>query len=180
VNVPNVSVVLEGASRPHFFGGVATVVTKLLVLCLPDRLYMGQKDGQQCVVVKNLVRDLLFPTKLVVGPTVRESDGLAMSSRNVYLTGEERRSAAAISQALKQGCAVYAGGICDRKAIISAVTQVVNSADHLTLEYVGLVNEAMEEVEKVNGSGAMVCVAVRTSVTNTRLIDNEFIGKFLA
>lgn len=180
VSVPGVSTVFEGAIRPHFFGGVATVVTKLLALCAPERLYMGQKDGQQCVVVKNLVQDLLFPTKLVIAPTVRESDGLAMSSRNIYLTDEERRSSVAISQALKKGCAVFASGICNREPIISAVKQVINSAEYMSLEYVGLVNEAMEEVDELNDSGAMLCVAVRTSVTNTRLIDNEFLGNFLS
>lgn len=102
VDLPELGSILEGQTRPNFFGGVALVVTKLLNLVQPTRLYLGQKDFQQTVVVRQLIRQLLLPVELVVCPTTREADGLAMSSRNAYLSAEERRQAPALYEALME------------------------------------------------------------------------------
>src|SRR5262245_58693097 len=110
VLVNTVSTPLEGEFRPHFFGGVATVVTKLLLQCLPDAAFFGEKDYQQLLVIKRLARDLDIPVEIVGCPTVREHDGLAMSSRNAYLSADERRIAARLNVVLHDAIKAVRGG----------------------------------------------------------------------
>jgi len=142
VSVSGVSNDLEGAMRPHFFGGVATVVTKLLLQCLPDAAVFGEKDYQQLLVIKRLVRDLDIPVAIVPGATVREADGLAMSSRNAYLSADERKSAAQMNVILKRAAAMLEQG--------GAIAAVERSA-----------KEALDE----NGFDPIDYVAVRDGET---------------
>ncbi|KAJ1331811.1 pantoate--beta-alanine ligase [Microdochium nivale] len=130
VTITPVGEVLEGASRPTFFRGVATVCMKLFNIVQPERVYFGQKDVQQTVVIRNMVRDFLMPTQVIVGPTSREPDGLALSSRNVYLGVRRRKVATVLSRALRAAEARYSeahggGGALDRESILAAAHQVV-------------------------------------------------------
>ncbi|MEI2765140.1 MAG: pantoate--beta-alanine ligase [Dermatophilaceae bacterium] len=164
--------VLEGAARPGHFRGVATVVAVLLNAVGADRAYFGQKDAQQCVVVRRMVADLAMPVQVVVGATVREADGLAMSSRNTYLTPEQRAQAPALYRAL---CAVaqrYAAGERDADALRTAARQVLASAPLGELAYVSVADPtSLAEVVQVDPAvGAVVSTAVRFG--RTRLIDN--------
>jgi pantoate--beta-alanine ligase len=133
VRVRGVEDVLEGAARSGHFAGVATVLAKLLNIVGPERMYMGQKDAQQAFLVGRMIRDLNFPTQLVVCPTVREPDGLAMSSRNVYLSGEEREAAAAIPRAL---FAARDAGSADPDILEKTVREILASEPIIALEYV--------------------------------------------
>ena len=126
VNITPVGEVLEGASRPTFFRGVATICMKLFNIVQPDRVYFGQKDVQQTVVIRKMVRDLILPTEVVIGETMREPDGLALSSRNVYLGERRRKVATVLSKGLKAAEAQYAGGALDREAILGPAKQLVN------------------------------------------------------
>jgi len=161
---------LCGASRPTHFRGVTTVVAKLFNIVQPDLAVFGQKDAQQTRIIKRMVRDLNFPVEIVVAPTVREEDGLAMSSRNAYLTAEERRQAPHIYRAL---CSVRA--LCgqgeDRVAVLEAeVRRLLSETVGGTVDYVAFVDDAtLVPVERVERE-TLVAVAVR--IGNTRLIDN--------
>jgi len=162
---------LEGAHRPGHFRGVTTVLTKLFNLVGPDRAYFGQKDGQQNVVVRQLARDLDMSLEIVVVPTVRDSDGLALSSRNVYLTSEERRAAPVIYQALRKAQELRIQGVKDGSRLRRKVEEVL-AAEPLVgrIEYVSVADaENLEELAEVAGP-AMVSVAVH--IGKTRLIDN--------
>ncbi|EJP62182.1 fusarium oxysporum panthotenate synthetase [Beauveria bassiana ARSEF 2860] len=125
VSVTPVGEVLEGASRPTFFRGVATVCMKLFNIVQPERVYFGQKDVQQTVVIRRMVRDFILPTEVVVCPTERESDGLALSSRNVYLGTRRRRVGIVLNRALVAAANSYAAGIVDRTAVLGAAREVV-------------------------------------------------------
>jgi len=167
----------EGAARPGFFRGVATVVTKLLHIVAPDRVYFGQKDAMQCVVVRRLIEDLNFATELVVGPTVREVDGLAMSSRNTYLSAEERRAAPAVYAALVAVQAKFGAGERSVGSLRAAATEVIASEGLMTLDYISLAS-AMDGSEHADagtvgsaGEPLLVSIAVKTA-GGTRLIDN--------
>lgn len=162
---------LEGAARPGHFRGVATVVAKLFGIIQPERAYFGQKDGQQTVVVRKLVRDLDMGIEIVVLPTVREADGLAMSSRNVRLNPEQRRAAQAVYRALCAGLVVWERGETDAAAIVSAVQRELASEPLLgSVDYVSLADpETLEENEQAT-PGAMLSVAAHLG--SVRLIDN--------
>lgn len=174
ITVEDVSTPLEGGRRPGHFRGVATVVAKLLNVFGPDRAYFGQKDAQQVAVIKRMVRDLSFPVEVVVCPTVREVDGLALSSRNVHLAPEERRAASVIHSALAAVRAAFDSGERDAgrlRAILSdtLACQPLARADYLSVaDAVTLV-----ELERVEGP-ALVSLAVRFGTT--RLIDNIVLG----
>ena len=162
---------LEGAARPGHFRGVATVVTKLFNLVRPDRAYFGQKDGQQVLVIQHLVRDLNLGMEIVVVPTVRETDGLALSSRNAYLTPEQRKAAPVIYRALGRALELRRQGVAEGEELRSAVRRVLEEEPLLEeIEYVSLAGCCtLEELEVLAGR-AILSVAVRLG--HTRLIDN--------
>jgi pantoate--beta-alanine ligase len=170
VHVAGLTETLEGAHRgvPHF-DGVATVVTKLLNMVAPDVAFFGQKDAQQALVLARLVRDLDIPVRIEVCPTVREPDGLALSSRNVHLRGSDRERALALSRALRAAEAALAGGESDGAALRAAALQAMRS-EGVEPEYLALVRpDDLAPVARVDGE-ALLAVAAR--VGPTRLIDN--------
>ncbi|KAJ1645397.1 pantoate-beta-alanine ligase [Coemansia erecta] len=175
VEVLGLSEMLEGGSRPHFFRGVATVVSKLFHIVMPEMAFFGQKDVQQCCVIKNLVADLLFPIKLNIVPTVRDPvDGLALSSRNVYLTEEQRAKAPALYRGLCAAQKLYSQGITGREELIGAVAAEA-AQENLDIEYICLSSpDTLEELDSVPSSGAILSSAWRMG--KTRLIDNVLIG----
>jgi pantoate--beta-alanine ligase len=170
VEVAGLSDVLEGKSRPGHFRGVATVVLKLFEAVKPHVAIFGQKDAQQCLVVRRMVRDLLLDVEVVVMPTKREEDGLALSSRNVYLSPDERLAARAIPRALEAARAALAEGEKDAAAVIAAARKAIQTEPLLGIDYLELVDaERLEPV--VRAQGKMLLVAAVFAGT-TRLIDN--------
>ncbi|MBI1321485.1 MAG: pantoate--beta-alanine ligase [Candidatus Hydrogenedens sp.] len=168
VTVEGVSEGLCSKSRPHFFRGVATVCTKLFNAVLPTRAYFGQKDAQQCAVIKRLVRDLGLGIEIVEMPIAREDDGLAMSSRNAYLQNGERERAQCLSKALREAEALMRDGERDTARLTAAVRGSLTGAD--TIDYVELVDaESMQPVDAIAGP---VTLAVAAYVGKTRLLDN--------
>lgn len=161
---------LEGASRPGHFAGVATVVTKLFNIVQPARAYFGMKDAQQVAVIRRMVRDLDQPVQVVAAPTVREADGLAMSSRNVRLTAEERRAAPVLFRALSQAADLAAGGERSGERLRRAVRRVIATEPSVEVDYVSVADpETLAELEEVAGP-ALASLAVRLG--EVRLIDN--------
>jgi pantoate ligase/cytidylate kinase len=161
---------LCGVSRPGHFQGVATVVTKLFNLVQPDRAYFGQKDGQQLAIIRQLVQDLNLPVEVVGCPIVREADGLAMSSRNQYLNGQDRQQAAILYRGLRAAEKCFQQGVRSHTALTSAVRDTIATAPAVTLEYVELVHpDTLDPLETLETLG-MLAIAAR--VGNTRLIDN--------
>jgi pantoate--beta-alanine ligase len=160
----------EGAFRPGHFDGVATVVAKLLQATSADVLYLGEKDFQQTVVLRRLVRDLLIPTEIVVVPTVREDDGVALSSRNRYLSADERRSATAIPRALRAAVALAAAGERRGAALRDAMHTAINAETGLRLQYAELVDpDSLAPVEQLTAPARAIVAAFAGT---TRLIDN--------
>lgn len=176
VYVEGLTETLEGASRPGHFRGVATVVTILLNTVRPDLAFFGSKDAQQVGVVKRLTRDLGFETEIVVVPTVREESGLAMSSRNAYLSEEEREKAAIIFQALREAKAAFRDGERNAASIAEIVEKKISSEPLARIDYVAVVsNDDLEPVEKIDDSEVLVAVAVRFG--KVRLIDNIVLNR---
>ncbi|HEV3402226.1 MAG TPA: pantoate--beta-alanine ligase, partial [Acidimicrobiales bacterium] len=170
VHVDGLVDVLEGASRPGHFAGVATVVAKLLNLAGPCRAYFGEKDWQQLVVVRRLVRDLDFPVEVVGCQTVRDRDGLACSSRNVRLSPDERRAATVLSRALADAAALVEARERDPDTIRRRLTEVVASEPLVRLDYAEVVRAAdLAPLERLEGD---VRLLVAARVGATRLIDN--------
>lgn len=166
--------VLCGASRPGHFRGVTTVVTKLFNIIRPDRAYFGQKDLQQAAIIKRLVRDLNMGVEVVTLPTVREADGLALSSRNRHLSGEQRRTAVSIHRALTRATELLISGETDTAVIVCEVRGVLNEGGIARIDYVSVVDpETLEEVSEAR-PGAVVAVAAW--VGDIRLIDNTALG----
>ncbi|MBT7162886.1 MAG: pantoate--beta-alanine ligase [Victivallales bacterium] len=164
---------LCGAARPGHFRGVTTVVAKLFHIVEPDVAVFGRKDAQQALVIQRMVRDLDFAVRVVVAPLVREQDGLAMSSRNKYLSPDERRRALSISRGLEQAKHRYEQGERDAKAICDAVAGGIAEAGG-RIDYVAMMARAdLRPVERADGP---VVLAVATYVGRTRLIDNVFLG----
>ena len=170
IDLPKLTSRLEGASRPTHFRGVATIVAKLFHIVRPDIAVFGQKDAQQALVIKRLIEDLDFDIELVLGPTIREPDGLAMSSRNTYLSPKERRAAAALYRSLQRSESLYLSGERNAEALRHAVTEILEVEALLQPEYVRVagVND-LAELEAIDRP-ALVSLAVR--VGKTRLIDN--------
>ncbi|MYC36583.1 MAG: pantoate--beta-alanine ligase [Chloroflexi bacterium] len=162
---------LEGAARPGHFRGVATVVAKLFGVVQPERAYFGQKDGQQTVVVRKLARDLDMGIEVVVLPTVREADGLAMSSRNVRLNPEQRQAAAVVYRALSAGLGIWYGGETDATAIVSTAQLQLDSEPLVrSVDYVSLADpETLEELALASPGGML---SVAAHLGSVRLIDN--------
>jgi pantoate--beta-alanine ligase len=165
---------LEGAWRPGHLDGVATVVAKLLHLVGPSRAYFGQKDAQQLAVVRRMVADLAFPNEVVACPTVREPDGLAVSSRNAYLSAEERTRATALYRSLEAGRAWWSAGERDPAAVEAAAHELLATVPGVEVEYVALVEPDGFEPVKQAEAGQVLAAAAR--VGRTRLIDNVILG----
>ncbi|MBI2328875.1 MAG: pantoate--beta-alanine ligase [Chloroflexi bacterium] len=170
VEVGKISQRLEGAARPAHFRGVTTVVAKLFNIVQPTRAYFGQKDAQQVVVISKMVTDLNMNLEVVTCPTVREPDGLAMSSRNTYLNPEERRAAAVLYESLKLAQRQWSQGEKDAAKLRQTMTALIQKQPLATIDYVSIAdNETLEELDKVKPP-ALVSLAVRFG--KTRLIDN--------
>ena len=162
--------VLCGKYRPGHFRGVMTVVAKLFNIVQPDFAVFGQKDGQQLAVIRKMVKDLNFPIEIVAGPTVREPDGLAMSSRNEYLSPEERKVAPAIYKALVLGKTMIENGERDAKKVVAAVREFLENSGPFKVQYVEIVDaDTMEILDQICGR---VMIATAVFLGNTRLIDN--------
>ncbi len=169
ITVPGIGDVLEGAFRPGFFTGVATVVAKLLIQSLPDRAYFGEKDYQQLCVIKRLTKDLDLPIDIAGCPIVREPDGLALSSRNAYLNAGERQAAPALHQTLVSSGDALAKGAAVA-ASVSAATAELLKAGFTKVDYIAVCDPAsLEELEKVSGQARLLAAAW---LGKTRLIDN--------
>ncbi len=162
--------ILEGASRPGHFDGVLTVVMKLLNMVRPDRAYFGKKDAQQLSLITQMCQNFFMDVEIVPMETVRESDGLALSSRNVYLNSAERREALKISAALKQGTKMVMQGAMKSRDIQAAMGEILVP---LEVEYVAIVNRAFESIDEVIIGDTIILVAAR--VGTTRLIDNVWV-----
>jgi len=170
IDVGPVADPLEGASRPGHFSGVATVVAKLFNIVQPTRAYFGQKDAQQTVVIRRMARDLDMPLEVVVAPTVRESDGLAMSSRNTYLSPEQRGAATVLFRALSEAERRFAAGERDGEALRRAMLAVLAQEPAAQVDYVSVADpDTLEELQRIE-RGALASMAVRIGAT--RLIDN--------
>ena len=165
--------VLCGAARPGHFRGVCTVVAKLLNMVLPDFMVLGEKDAQQLRVLRRMVRDLNFPVDIIPGPTVREPDGLAMSSRNKYLTPQERAEAVCLFQALEKAKALFAAGERHAEVLRAAIRDEIEETSG-EVDYIEIVDdESLREVQTLDRP-ALVALAVRFS--GARLIDNAVLG----
>ncbi len=172
VTVEEVSAPLEGKHRPGHFKGVATVVAKLFNAFTPDRAYFGQKDAQQAVVIRRLARDLNFPVEVRVCPTVREPDGLALSSRNAYLSPAERQAATVLNRALSAAQQAFAEGAAEADMLRAVMSSTLAAEPLAREEYVSVADpDTLAELEQVDPArGALLSLAVR--VGSTRLIDN--------
>jgi pantoate--beta-alanine ligase len=174
VEVGGLTDVLCGADRPGHFSGVTTIVTKLLNMVQPDVAYFGQKDAQQAIVIRKLVRDLDMPVRIEVLPSVREPDGLALSSRNAYLGNGDREKALALSRALAAAAAEVAAGRRDAAAVLAAARRELDARgvepDYLELRSV----DDLSPAERVNGR---TLLAVAARVGRARLIDNAILGE---
>ena len=175
VEVEKMTERLEGASRPGHFRGVATVVAKLFNIVQPTKAYFGQKDAQQAIVIKRMVADLNMDLEIVVVPTVRESDGLAMSSRNTYLSPKERQAATVLFRALSLARQLWQGGERDADKIRYEIKSLIGKEPLAKVDYVSIADAAtLEELDMIDRP-ALASLAVR--VGRTRLIDNILLGR---
>ncbi len=171
VEVENVSQGLEGGRRPGHFRGVATVVTKLFNLTQPDKAYFGQKDAQQAAVIKRMTLDLNMPITIRVCPTVREADGLAMSSRNVYLTPEQRKAAAVIRQSLLAASFAYQNGEREPNKLRVVIESVLKNEPLAEVDYISIADAvSLREIETKSDQFILVSLVVKMG--KTRLLDN--------
>jgi len=174
VEVEGLTRPLEGAARPGHFRGVTTVVAKLFNAVQPQAAYFGQKDAQQAAVVRKMTRDLNFPVEIVVCPTVREADGLAMSSRNSYLSPEERKSAVVLFRALTAAREAFERGERDAESLRKVMSATLASEPRARTQYVSCADyDTLEELATVTGK-ALLSMAV--FIGKTRLIDNFVVG----
>ena len=173
IEVPGITDRLDGLSRPGHFRGVATVVAKLFHIVSPDLAYFGQKDAAQVAVLRAMVHDLNFPVELVVCPTVREPEGLALSSRNQYLSADERSHALLLSQSLASATAMASEGTHDAAQLKSSILQHLQSSPTLKIDYVEIVDPTtLEPITDLQG-GALIAIAAW--IGKTRLIDNALL-----
>ena len=173
--VENISSVLEGKFRPTHFKGVTTVVLKLLNIVQPRIAYFGQKDIQQCVVIKKMVNDLNLPTEISIIPTLRESDGLAMSSRNVYLNSEERKNAVVLNQSLCLAENLIQKGERNSEKIVNEMMKLIQSKNPTAIDYVEIVGSENLEKKNTITSGETILIPLAVRFGTTRLIDNIII-----
>jgi pantoate--beta-alanine ligase len=174
VEVEGLSQRLDGASRPGHFRGVATVVAKLLIASEADRAFFGQKDAAQVAVLRRMVADLRLATEIIVCPIVREPDGMALSSRNIYLSQTERTQALVLSGAVRQVEALVAGGEWRSGALIEAARQIFAVEADVRVDYIELVNWATLEPVEIAAPGSLFAVAAWVGAT--RLIDNTILA----
>lgn len=174
VDVKNLTKHLCGVSRPQHFTGVATIVTKLFNIVKPDIAYFGQKDAQQAIIIKKVVSDLNLDVMIKVLPIVREEDGLAVSSRNVYLNKKEREDAAILYQSLKRAAEMFTDGERESRKIIKGMEDLIKERDTAKIDYAKIVNT--QSLKDVNRIKEKALVALAVFIGKTRLIDNIFLG----
>ncbi len=174
VNVEGLSSLLCGASRPGHFRGVTTIVAKLLNIVAPSVIYLGQKDAQQAIIIKRMVADLNFPVRVKIIPIVRQEDGLALSSRNIYLNKEQRADAVVLSKSLSLARSLFKGGARDSSRVIDRMRQFINKKKQARIDYISIVDlEKLRAIKKIDQS-CLIVLAVKFG--NTRLIDNIIIN----
>ena len=174
VEVDKLTKKLEGTARPTHFRGVTTVVCKLFNITGADNAYFGQKDAQQCAVIQKMVKDLNMPVRVVICPTLREADGLAMSSRNTYLTPDQRQAAPVLYLSLKLAEGLYAKGERNARAIRQKMTDFIQNEPEAQIDYISIADaETLEELDIIKGR-ALVSMAVK--IGKPRLLDNCFLG----
>ncbi len=170
VEVEKLTKTLCGRSRPEHFRGVTTVCARLFNIVMPDMAFFGQKDAQQTVVIKKMVADLNMPLVIVACPIVRDSDGLAVSSRNKYLTDEQRKDATLIYKSLQKCSELIESGTVDTEPIVAQIRSTLERASSIVIEYISIVNvETLEAIDRIDGQ-ALIAIAVK--IGTTRLIDN--------
>ncbi len=176
IDVGDVARRLEGERRPGHFQGVATVVCKLLTIVRPDNVYFGQKDAQQCLVVKRMNADLNLGADVVVMPTVRDPDGLALSSRNAYLSPDQRESALSLYESLKLAERLYSNGVRDAGVIRREMLRILEDAPDASIDYISVADaDTLVELDSIDPtSPTLVSLAVR--IGSVRLIDNVTLG----
>jgi len=173
VEVEGLSDLLCGVSRPGHFRAVTTIVAKLLNIVAPTTLYLGQKDAQQAIIIKRIIKDLNFPVKVKIMPIVRQKDGIALSSRNVYLNEQEKTDAVVLAEALSLARSMFKKGTRDVWRIIARMRQHISKKRQARIDYLSIVGlEKLEEIKKIN-QDCLVALAVKFG--NTRLIDNTVI-----
>jgi len=175
VMVDEVTKPLEGKMRPEHFRGVTTIVAKIFNAVQPDKAYFGQKDAQQVVVLRRLVKDLNYPLEIVVAPIVREPDGLAMSSRNVYLNPEERQAATVLSRALGAAEKAFKNGDHDADQLKGIMTKTIAGEELAELQYASCADA--ESLDELSGSIQRGLLSLAVFIGKTRLIDNLVIGE---
>lgn len=174
VEVKNMSEVMCGKSRPGHFRGVTTVVMKLFHIVLPTFTVFGQKDAQQAIIIKKMLQDLNMDIELVISPTVRHEDGLALSSRNSYLNEKERKAATVLYRALKEAEKLIKDGKTDAQSIMGGMEKLIESEPLARIDYISTTDtENLEAVKKVSGS---VLIALAVFIGSTRLIDNIMVN----
>ena len=171
VTVEGLSDKLEGASRPGHFKGVTTVVNKLLNITQPHFAYFGRKDAQQVIIIKRMVSDISIDTEVVVGPTVREEDGLALSSRNVYLSISERKAATALRRGLERARTLFNGGERESSRLIAAMRSVIEAEPLARIDYIAITNTSLDHVDFIPNDEPIL-VSMAAYIGTTRLIDN--------
>jgi pantoate--beta-alanine ligase len=170
VNVKKLTEPLCGRSRPGHFLGVTTVCAKLFNIVIPDVAYFGQKDAQQAIVIKRMVADLNMPLKIVICPTIREPSGLAVSSRNQYLTEQHKKDATNIYKSLQKCQAMIDEGLTDTEQIIIEMRKILQQVSSIEIEYISIVNaETLEDIDEVSGK---ILAAIAVKIGTARLIDN--------
>jgi pantoate--beta-alanine ligase len=174
VTVEEVTQPLEGAMRPGHFRGVTTIVAKLFNAIQPDKSYFGQKDAQQAVVIRRMVKDLNYPIEIVICPTIREPDGLAMSSRNVYLTPQERKSATILFKALSAAENAYMDGVQDADVLREIMSDKTSSEPSARLDYISCADP--DNLNELSGPVKRALLSMAVKFGDTRLIDNILIG----
>ena len=173
VSVTGLSDCLCGKSRTGHFRGVTTVVAKLFNIIQPDVAYFGQKDAQQAIIISKMVQDLNIPVKIKVMPTVRDKDGLALSSRNIYLNRQEKEDARSLSKSLNLGKCLIDSGLKDPDRIIKRMRELINKRKTAKIDYVNIVNTVdLKPVKRISGN---CLIAIAVYIGRTRLIDNRII-----
>ncbi|WP_058187215.1 pantoate--beta-alanine ligase [Terracidiphilus gabretensis] len=173
VEVAELSDRLDGASRPGHFRGVATVVSKLFIAAEPDRTYFGQKDAAQVAVLRRMTADLRLGVEIVVCPIIRDPDGLALSSRNIYLSAEERKQALSLSRAIRRVETLFTNGVSDTTVLIAAAEKLLQNEEKIRIDYIALVDWSTLLPVEIATPGTLLAIAAHVGAT--RLIDNTIL-----